>query len=153
MDRFIRKAGIGLVIGLFVLVSLSVFTALTASNTVPFTRADKQSMGVSANELKPSECDGITLTNIVDVGAGESGTPANDLILGTDKKDEEIRGGDGDDCILGGKGKTAHRPLQFAQEKRRGEDQVFPGHAIDTGPGGIRGDELVSRGGPCLRAE
>ena len=39
----------------------------------------------------------------------ETGTPANDLILGTDKADAEIRGGAGDDCILGGKGNERQR--------------------------------------------
>jgi Ca2+-binding RTX toxin-like protein len=99
-----RKAILFLVIGFAVVIIITVFIAVTASNTVPITRADKNSIGISANELKPSECSGITLTNIVDIGAGETGTSANDLILGTDKADAEIRGGAGDDCILGGKG-------------------------------------------------
>ncbi len=87
-----------------VLVIFYVFTALTASNTVPATRADKDSFGLGVHELTPPECAGMGLTNIVDIGAGETGTPANDLILGTDKADAEIRGGAGNDCILGGKG-------------------------------------------------
>lgn len=90
------------VVGLLVI--LTVLSAVSAANTVPNTRADKNSLGTSAEALKPAECSGITLTNIVDVGAGETGTAANDLILGTDKNDAEIRGGAGDDCILGGKG-------------------------------------------------
>ena len=87
-----------------VIVIVSALTAYTAANTVPTTSADKDSMGVGANELRPPECAGMNLTNIVDIGAGETGTSANDLILGTDKNDAEIRGGAGDDCILGGKG-------------------------------------------------
>jgi len=93
-----------LVLGTAAVLVLTVINARTAANTVPVTRVDKDSMGTTANDLKPSECSGINLTNIVDVGAGETGTSANDLILGTDKADAEIRGGDGDDCILGGKG-------------------------------------------------
>ena len=88
---------------------LVVFSALSSANTVPLTRADKNSLGTNAEALKPPECAGITLTNIVDIGAGETGTSANDLILGTDKADAEIRGGPGDDCILGGKGNERQR--------------------------------------------
>ena len=87
-----------------ILVIISALTAYTAANTVPLTYADKDSIGVGVNELQPPECVGMNLTNIVDIGAGETGTSANDLILGTDKNDAEIRGGAGDDCILGGKG-------------------------------------------------
>ena len=104
MKKNWRLPIISLIAVIFVLVLLSVLGAFTAANTVPNTRADKDSIGTTANQLKPSECDDINLTNIVDIGAGETGTSANDLILGTDKDDEEIRGEAGDDCILGGKG-------------------------------------------------
>ena len=104
MSKSNRTVILSIVIIFSIIVFTNVFAAITASNTVPDTLADKNSYGVSANVLKPAECSGINLTNIVDVGAGETGTPANDLILGTDKADAEIRGGAGDDCILGGKG-------------------------------------------------
>jgi Ca2+-binding RTX toxin-like protein len=104
MSNFIGKVIRIIVVGVLALALLTIFSAVAASNTVPTTRADKNSIGINADTVKPPECNGITLTNIVDVGAGESGTAANDLILGTDKADAEIRGGDGDDCILGGKG-------------------------------------------------
>jgi hypothetical protein len=93
-----------LVLAAVAVLVVSVTTAQMAANTVPVTRADRDLLGASANALKPSECSGMNLTNIVDVGAGETGTDANDLILGTNKADAEIRGGAGDDCILGGKG-------------------------------------------------
>lgn len=99
-----RKATIFIVAAFAIGVVIAVLSAVAAANTVPVTRVDRDSLGTSANALKPSECSGINLTNIVDVGAGETGTSANDLILGTDKADAEIRGGAGDDCILGGKG-------------------------------------------------
>ncbi|MGB2965753.1 MAG: hypothetical protein WBB69_17395 [Anaerolineales bacterium] len=99
-----RKIILLVVIGCAFLVLISALIAVAASNTVAGSRADWDIKVVSANELKPSQCSGINLTNIVDIGAGETGTSANDLILGTDKADAEIRGGAGHDCILGGKG-------------------------------------------------
>jgi len=87
-----------------VLVLFNVFSALTASNTVPPTRADKESFGLGANELKPPQCAGMGLSNVVDYGAGENGTDANDLILGTPGQDTGIQGGAGNDCILAGAG-------------------------------------------------
>ena len=99
-----RNVVLFLVIGCAILVLITAVIAVAASNTVAGSRADWDIKLVSANELKPSECSGINLTNIVDIGAGETGTSANDLILGTDKPDKEILGGAGNDCILGGKG-------------------------------------------------
>jgi len=110
MKKNWRLPIISLIALFFVLVLLSVLGAFTAANTVPNTRADKNSISVTANTIKPSECSEIALTNIVDIGAGETGTPANDLILGTNKDDKEIRGGAGDDCILGGKGNERQKP-------------------------------------------
>ena len=104
MNNNLRKTVLIFISGLAVVISISVFSSIAASNTVAQSRADWDIKLVSANELKPSECSGINLTNIVDIGAGQTGTNQNDLILGTDKADAEIRGGAGDDCILGGKG-------------------------------------------------
>jgi Ca2+-binding RTX toxin-like protein len=104
MNQGIRKMILFIFAGTAVVVITTVLSAVAASNTVPGSRADKDSIGINANTIKPAQCSGITLTNIVDIEKGETGTSANDLILGTDKVDEEIRGGAGDDCILGGKG-------------------------------------------------
>ncbi len=99
----------GILLAGAVLVLIPILTAYTAANTVPLTRVDGSRLGVDPNDLAPPECAGMGLTNIVIIGAGETGTPANDLILGTDKNDPEIRGGAGDDCILGGKGHERQR--------------------------------------------
>jgi Ca2+-binding RTX toxin-like protein len=98
-----------LVLGMAGAAGMIVLTASTAANTVPVTRVDEDSKGTSADALKPPECSGIALDNIVDIGAGETGTSANNLILGTDKADAQILGGAGDDCILGGKGNERQR--------------------------------------------
>ena len=107
----------GIVIGIGLLVLVPVLSAYTAANTVSTSWADQNTLGLTADELAPPECSGMGLTNIVYIGAGETGTPANDLILGTRKNDAEIRGGAGDDCILGGKG----------NERQRSGNQWVPG--------------------------
>jgi len=137
-----QKTSILLVTGIAVVAIVTVLSAVAAANTVPVTRADKNSIGTSADVLKPAECNGITLTNVVDIGAGETGTSANDLILGTDKADAEIRGGAGDDCILGGKGNERQKtgkiwgPGIFGEE---GDDVIIGGQGnndhCDGGPG------------------
>jgi len=142
MKRNRRTAALFIVLTLFGLVVLSVLGAYAAANTVPSTTADKNSLGLGVNELQPPECVGLGLTNIVDIGAGETGTSANDLILGTDKADAEIRGGPGNDCILGGKGNERQKigkdwgPGIFGEE---GDDVIIggPGNQdhCDGGPG------------------
>ncbi len=74
-----------------------------AANTVPFTHLDDDSSPITANDLAPSECDGMTLTNIIVVAGNGNGTNDNDLILGS-SGDDSIRGLGGDDCIITGGG-------------------------------------------------
>lgn len=96
MDKPLRLA----MVLMLTIALLSVVGAMAASNTIPLTRLDQDIKTITANDLKPSECSSLNLTNIV---VGGSGTNANDLILGTASGDN-LRGGDGDDCILGGGG-------------------------------------------------
>jgi Ca2+-binding RTX toxin-like protein len=136
------KVVAGFFFGFIALGLVGVFSAFTASNTVPATRADVDSISITANQLKPWECSGLNLTNIVIVADGETGTSANDLILGTDKNDPEIRGGAGDDCILGGKGNERQRigpdwyPGLYGED---GNDVLIGGEGnndyCDGGPG------------------
>lgn len=58
---------------------------------------------ITANDLKPPECAGLDLTNIVTGGGAVSGTPANDLILGSAGSDTLDSLG-GNDCLVGGDG-------------------------------------------------
>lgn len=131
------------VLGFSTLVVVSVFNAFAASNTVPSTRADKNSIGLGVNELQPPECVGLGLTNIVDIGAGETGTPANDLILGTANSDTIIRGGAGNDCILGGAGNERRWFLFFwiwGIMGEDGNDVIFGGPGTDVCYGGAGTD-------------
>ena len=95
-SKLVRFAGIAL-IGL---IAVSAASAFAAANSVPASRLDDDSFPITANDLKPSECAALNLTNIVVAGNGTSG---NDLILGTAGNDS-LRGSDGDDCIVGGGG-------------------------------------------------
>lgn len=83
---------------------LAAGTAFTATNTVPASRMDYNVFAINANALKPTQCAGLNLTNIV-VGTSTNidGTDANDLILGRAVVNK-IDGRDGSDCILGGAG-------------------------------------------------
>jgi hypothetical protein len=90
------------VLALVVVTSLSFLSAiaLTASNVVASSRRTNLTDAMDANELKPANCNGITVTNIV---VGTNGTGGADLILGT-SVGETIQTQGGDDCALGGGG-------------------------------------------------
>jgi Ca2+-binding RTX toxin-like protein len=90
-----------LVFGAASLILASMITAVAATNTVPPTNADQQSMSIGLNDIKPPACGGIDATNLV-IGTGTfTGTEANDLILASSTADV-IDGLGGDDCIVGG---------------------------------------------------
>ncbi len=92
-----------LTVGLIALLLFSSVTAVAATNTIPTTRVDTAVSSVDINDLKPSACAGLFLTNLV-TGAGTlTGSAGNDLILGSSGVDA-IDGLGGDDCILGGGG-------------------------------------------------
>jgi Ca2+-binding RTX toxin-like protein len=82
------------------LIILGITNTFAATNTIPFTYLDQDSLAITANDLKPSDCDSLNLTTIVVAG---NGTAGNDLILGT-TGDDTLKGNDGDDCIVGGGG-------------------------------------------------
>jgi Ca2+-binding RTX toxin-like protein len=89
--------------GLLLLIFVSAFTAFAANVTIPDTNIGKESITVTANNLKPEACSTLYLANIVR-GSGEIyGTNDNDLIIGSSGNDT-IYGLGGDDCILGGDG-------------------------------------------------
>lgn len=94
-----RTAGGGSILLLGIVLSGAV--AFTAANSVEGSRIGEQLLAQGANDLKPPECDGITLTTIVTGTLIINGTDANELILGSPAIDI-IDGGGGDDCILGG---------------------------------------------------
>jgi Ca2+-binding RTX toxin-like protein len=99
----IRRTGRIGVLALVGALTASLITALTATNSVPATRADHNLLSIGPNDLKPSDCAGITVTTLLTDSGTFSGTAASDLILGGSGADTITAGG-GDDCILGGGG-------------------------------------------------
>ena len=92
--------------GLLTIVAAAVTAAFTAANTVPLSSAGVSTFPVTANELAPSQCAGISLGNVViATGSTTNGTAANDLILGKAGAGSfSLTGGAGNDCIVAGGG-------------------------------------------------
>lgn len=98
----IRYAAVGAALGL-VLVS-----ALTATNAVPASRAERDVSVITVDAKKPRpECNAFVVTTIF-TGTNASGGAGNDLVLGTAGADD-LRGSGGRDCIVGGGGNDVLR--------------------------------------------
>ena len=100
--RLARYAAVGAACGL-VLVS-----ALAATNTVSASRAERDVTSITVDQKKPKpDCNGITVTAIV--AGGASGGNADELVLGLAAADGNLRGMNGNDCIVGGGGNDTLR--------------------------------------------
>jgi Ca2+-binding RTX toxin-like protein len=100
--RFARYAAVGAGCGL-VLVS-----ALAATNSVSASRAERDVTAITVDQKKSKpSCNGITVTAIVTGGA--SGGAADELVLGTAAAEANLRGMNGNDCIVGGGGNDTLR--------------------------------------------
>jgi Ca2+-binding RTX toxin-like protein len=84
-------------------VQMSVVWSIAASNVIPQTRIDDDKRTIGVNDLKPSSCSAITVTNKVTGSGTINGTNASDLILGGSAVDS-ISGANSADCLLGGDG-------------------------------------------------
>jgi Ca2+-binding RTX toxin-like protein len=97
---------------------------LTAANGVAPSKASDRSQAVNVNELKPTSCNGITLSSRI-VGSGTfTGTAAAELLLGSAGVDD-IRGANGNDCLVGGGGNDTLRG-------QGGTDVCIGGPGTDT---------------------
>ena len=95
IGRFLRIALVGGAVGL-VLVSV-----LTATNTVPASKAGLVQSAISVDNKKPQpDCNGITVTGLT---VGATGTNNPDLLVGSAAADT-MTGRNGDDCMVGGGG-------------------------------------------------
>ncbi len=101
MRRFL--AGLGLLGVVFI--AVTVMSASTASNSVPVTRTAQFAQSVTANTLKPYECNALNLSVVLIANASgkTKGASASELILGGPGS-QDIDGDAGDDCILSGGG-------------------------------------------------
>jgi Ca2+-binding RTX toxin-like protein len=88
---------------LVALIAVSVATAFAAGISAPPSNVGEKFVSVTAEDIKPSACDGLSLTQIISGSGTLTGTSGNDLIIGSSGADT-IDGLDGDDCILGGGG-------------------------------------------------
>jgi len=77
MNRF----SLWLASSLLVLITLGVFSAFSASNTVEPTRKTDQFFGIDIDDFTPPECSHLNLQNIVAPSQGVSSTNQADLIL------------------------------------------------------------------------
>jgi len=89
--------------GLLALILVSITSAFAAGISVPASNVGQRSIPVTAEDIKPSACAALYLTNIVSGSGTLTGTVANDLIIGSVGADT-IDGLGGNDCILGGNG-------------------------------------------------
>ena len=88
---------------LFLIIAASVFSAFAAGINVAPANIDSQFRSPNINEFKPTQCAGLTLTNLITGTGTITGTAGNDLIVGSAAADT-IDGLGGNDCILGGGG-------------------------------------------------
>ncbi len=118
---------------------VAVASAVTASNTVDESGLGRNSEAVSANQLKPDECNGINLNSIISGSGTINGTAGNDLILGSTGVDT-LNGGAGDDCLVGGNGADV-----LAGEA--GNDVLVAGDGDDDLNGGTETDVCYGQAG------
>jgi len=104
---------------LVIIVLVSVISAFAAGISLPASNIGEQSVFVTANDIKPSACDSISLMNVISGSGTLTGTASNDLIIGSQEVDI-IDGAGGDDCILG----------------RNGDDIIEGGEGFDICIGG-----------------
>ncbi len=94
------RPGAGATVAALVIGLLPVNGAVGAGNTVPGSKVTRYATAITANTLKPIDCAAITLTTVV---AGNAGTNAAELVLGSAAANSMSSGG-GNDCVLGGGG-------------------------------------------------
>ena len=119
-----------------IMIILSMFNAIAASNYVPTTYAMDKTFPIDQNQFVPAICKNIVFDNIISGSGKIQGTPGNDLIFGSDG-DDDIKGVNGDDCILGGGGND----LIFGQN---GDDIIDGGPGEDTIDGGPGNDTCLN---------
>src|SRR5690349_17279929 len=81
-----------------------ILPALAAANSVPVSGKLDTTVALTVQHLKPQDCNGLALTAyVITPGGSFKNNGASALLLGTPGFDD-IRGGGGNDCIVGGAG-------------------------------------------------
>lgn len=99
----LRTTTLTIVAGMLFMIVAGGISAFATANEIGKSSISDSNRSASANQFKPSQCSGLSLTNIVSGNGVVSGTSQNDLILGGPGIDI-ISGGGGNDCIVGGGG-------------------------------------------------
>lgn len=124
------------VLWLGIILATSLFSAFAASNQTPLTRLANHRRAVTANDLKPPECQSLDLTGVVTGSGNFKGTGRPELIIGSPGADT-ISGLNGDDCIIGGEGDDTING-------DNGNDVLLGGPGADTLSGGQGTDHCYS---------
>lgn len=109
---------------LAILILVAILSALAAANVVVESGVDLSSHSIGADDLKPPQCNAISLADIVSGSGVINGTAANELVLGSSIADI-IDGMDGDDCIVSGAGDDT-------LDGGNGTDICIGGAGVDT---------------------
>jgi hypothetical protein len=89
-------------LAVFALIWGTMASAMAAANTVPASKASDTTRPITANDLKPTACAGLTLSARVTGSGTFGGGAASELIVGGPGTDV-ISGNGGADCILRGR--------------------------------------------------
>ena len=133
-----RWIGVSLSV-LFVVTTITINSAFTASNSVAVSGAGLFAQSIDANALKPATCGGLNLTSIVAGDGDLSGSNSGDLIVGGPSA-QSISGAGGNDCILGGAGDDNI-------DGGNGNDSLYGGDGDDSLDGGKRTDLCFGESG------
>jgi Ca2+-binding RTX toxin-like protein len=137
-----RRFVFGLVIAIVLLLVLSVGIVLSATNSVSPSGLVDRVIAITANQLKPPECDALNLSEIEFVIPGiplVSKGNTDSLILGTSGPDD-ITARKGQDCVVGGGGDDTINGNQ-------GDDVLLGGPGNDDLDGGQGSDVCYGGGG------
>lgn len=134
--RALRLLAVAMVAALLV----SAAGAYAGANIVPVTGARVSTAAITVNDLKPPECDGLTLIDppFVTAGGKLNGGGGSSLLLGSPQADN-LRTQNGADCALGGGGSDT-------LEGQGGNDVLLGGPGDDILDGGPGNDTCY--GGP-----
>ncbi|MBL6965888.1 MAG: hypothetical protein ISR60_04980 [Anaerolineales bacterium] len=98
-----------LIFASIIFVIIGGYSAYTAANTITESGLDYHVFAITANDLKPIECNSL---NLASIAANTNGGTGNDLVLGNaggntldaNTGHDCMIGGDGDDDLTGGEG-------------------------------------------------
>lgn len=155
IQRIIGRMKWIFVSAVLLIVAASIFFAYAAHNTINQAYLGDSVYTITANDVKPSQCDHLNLTG--GIYFNQNGSGGNDLIYAADGG-STINGGNGDDCIIGRDGNDNLSGgsgndviLGFGGSDtlngNDGNDTILGGDGWDSINGGAGNDYLDGQGG------